>query len=242
MHPPAARVGPAGRAVAWLGGAAFVASLAYFLYSFAVRYASPPPPGQAPPGALPPLLINTALFTVFALHHSLMARTGAKRWLCKHVTPALERTAYVWISSVLFAITCWLWQPVPGMIYEIPRPWSLAGWSVQAMGIWLTLDGARAIDLLDLAGIRQATGGQTHATLQARGAYGLVRHPIYLGWALVTFGAPVMTSTRFSFACISTAYLIVAIPFEERSLAHSFGDAYRDYRRRVRWRMVPGVY
>jgi protein-S-isoprenylcysteine O-methyltransferase Ste14 len=69
-----------------------------------------------------------------------------------------------------------------------------------------------------------------------------VRHPIYLGWVLMTFGAPEMTATRFSFAAISTAYLIVAVPFEERSLVRTFGDAYREYRARVRWRMVPGLY
>ena len=38
------------------------------------------------------------------------------------------------------------------------------------------------------------------------------------------------------------AYLVMAIPFEERSLIEHFGDAYRTYRRQVRWRMVPGVY
>jgi protein-S-isoprenylcysteine O-methyltransferase Ste14 len=108
--------------------------------------------------------------------------------------------------------------------------------------VLLTIDAARSIDLLDLAGIRQTTGRQTGAGIQARGAYRFVRHPIYLGWALLTFGAPVMTATRFSFACISTLYLIVAIPFEERSLVEAFGDEYREYRRRVRWRMLPGVY
>ena len=42
------------------------------------------------------------LFTIFALHHSMMARTGAKAWLTRQVPPELERSLYVWISSVLF--------------------------------------------------------------------------------------------------------------------------------------------
>ena len=37
-------------------------------------------------------------------------------------------------------------------------------------------------------------------------------------------------------------YLVAAIPLEERSLLKSFGDAYADYQRRVRWRVVPYVY
>jgi protein-S-isoprenylcysteine O-methyltransferase Ste14 len=51
-----------------------------------------------------------------------------------------------------------------------------------------------------------------------------------------------MTLTRFSFAVISTAYLALAIPFEERSLVEVFGEEYDAYSRRVRWRMLPGIY
>ena len=51
-----------------------------------------------------------------------------------------------------------------------------------------------------------------------------------------------MTGTRLSFAVISTAYLMLAIPFEERSLVEAFGEEYVQYQRTVRWRMIPGIY
>ena len=78
--------------------------------------------------------------------------------------------------------------------------------------------------------------------MQVGGAYRWVRHPIYFGWVLMVFGAPVMTTSRLVFASVSTAYLVIAIPFEERSLAEEFGAAYKDYQRRVRWRLVPGLW
>jgi protein-S-isoprenylcysteine O-methyltransferase Ste14 len=51
-----------------------------------------------------------------------------------------------------------------------------------------------------------------------------------------------MTGDRAVFAIVSSLYLVLAIPWEERSLRASFGDAYGRYAERVRWRIVPGVY
>ncbi len=56
------------------------------------------------------------------------------------------------------------------------------------------------------------------------------------------FGTPVMTGTKLAFAILSTGYLAVAIPWEEQSLIRIFGVDYEAYRRRVRWRMLPGIY
>jgi len=67
-----------------------------------------------------------------------------------------------------------------------------------------------------------------------------VRHPLYSAWAMFVFATPTMTGTRATFAVISTAYLMLAIPWEERALAVTFGTDYETYRRRVRWRMFPG--
>jgi protein-S-isoprenylcysteine O-methyltransferase Ste14 len=72
--------------------------------------------------------------------------------------------------------------------------------------------------------------------------YRLVRHPLYLAWALLVFGTPTLTGTRAVFAVVSTAYLALAIPFEERGLLAAFGSDYRAYQRQVRWRMIPGIY
>jgi protein-S-isoprenylcysteine O-methyltransferase Ste14 len=119
-------------------------------------------------------------------------------------------------------------------------------------GLVLTLRSAARIDVWDLAGVRQAraasstpstTGRPSVApALEVRGAYRWVRHPIYLGWVLMIFGAPFMTTGRLLFAGVSTAYLVAAIPLEERSLTEEFGPAYTAYQRQVRWRLVPGVW
>jgi protein-S-isoprenylcysteine O-methyltransferase Ste14 len=171
-----------------------------------------------------------------------MARTGAKRWLLRVAPPPLERSIYVWIASLLFILTCAWWRDIPLVLYDVPWPWQGACRAAQLWGLWLTARSAGMIDPLELAGIRQVRGAVRPASFETKGPYRLVRHPIYFGWALMTFGTPLMTGTRLSFAAMSTAYLMLAIPFEERSLDETFGEDYRAYRQRVRWRMLPGLY
>lgn len=226
-------------AVAWTGAFAFAASLALFLYAYVVRFG-----GRAPGTDFwRPVVTDILLFTVFAFHHSLFARTALKAWVCRIAPPQLERSLYTWVASVMFAGVCWGWMAVPGEVYHIDGAWRWLGWGVQAVGLVLTFLGARALDVLDLAGVRAVLDGRaTQVPLSTSGVFALVRHPLYFGWALFTFGAPDMTATRALFAVVSTAYLALAIPWEERGLMRTFGADYEAYRRATRWRMLPGVY
>lgn len=226
-------------AFAWGGAILFVASLLYFLYAYLVRFGSAVSPGSR----FVPIAIDVGLFSVFALHHSLFARTPLKAAVRRAIPPFLERSLYTWAASVLFLFLCWSWQPVPGELYRLHEPWRGVAYAVQAAGILLVFFGSRALDVLDLAGLRPVMRARTeHVPLSTTGVYGLVRHPLYLGWALLVLGVPDMTATRAVFAIVSTAYVAVAIPWEERGLIDTFGPAYEAYRRKVRWRMMPGVY
>lgn len=232
---------PIARAFAWFGAALFAASLAFFLYSYLVTFGR-----HAPPGAtVRPVLLNALLFAGFAVHHSALARTTAREWVRRLASPYLERALYTAGASVLFLAVCRFWQPVPGVAYRLADGFWWLGAAVQGTGLFVTYLGSAAIDPLDLAGIRQLRaphGAPAHAPLRTTGIYALVRHPIYFGWFLLVFGAPTMTGTRLVFAVLSTLYLAIAIPLEERSLVAAFGDEYRTYQNRVRSRMVPGIY
>jgi methanethiol S-methyltransferase len=234
MHAPR----PQAPLLAWLGGACFVTSLAYFGWTYYVRLGRVEPDGPL----VVPLLVDFALFGGFALHHSVLARSGVKHWLTRRVPPQLERCIYVWVSSLLFIAVCAWWRDVPGEVYRHGGALAVAHWIAVALGAWLTAHSAGVIDPLDLAGIRQAAGASTPPRFRVIGPYRWVRHPIYLGWLLLVFGVPHMTATRLAFAVISSAYLVVAIPFEERSLVETFGDEYRRYQHVVRWRLIPGVW
>jgi protein-S-isoprenylcysteine O-methyltransferase Ste14 len=213
----------------------FVVALAVGTWRF-LALGAPPAAGPLVEG----LLINTVLFGVFALHHSVLAREPVRAWVARLVSPALERPTYVWVASLLFMAACLAWRPIAGMVYRIPPPWAWAIGALQLTGGILTLDAARRIDVRVLAGLRPEPAQE--GDLVARGTYRFVRHPIYLGWVLLVWAASDMTTGRLVFALISTTYLAIAVPFEERSLRRRFGPSYDGYRRAVRWRIVPGLY
>jgi protein-S-isoprenylcysteine O-methyltransferase Ste14 len=228
---------------AWAGGAMFVASLAILLYSYLVTF-GPSAPLQRRWLAI---VTNLALFSIFALHHTIFARAGAKAFISRAMSPALERSVYVWIASILLIGVCVLWQPVAGDLYHVDGPLAVFGYMIQIIGVSITARGSSAIDVLDLAGIRRAIDGvhgrvSPHVPLQTAGVYGFVRHPLYFAWLLFVFATPHMTFTRFEFAVISSLYLALAIPLEEAALINTFGESYRAYQRKVKWRMLPGVY
>jgi protein-S-isoprenylcysteine O-methyltransferase Ste14 len=225
---------PAEGAFVWGGGAIFVAALIATGWSYAVAFgASRPFPGRWP------IVADALLLTGFAFHHSLFARDGIKRLLARTIPERLLRSVYVWVASVLLIVVCAAWQPVGGLVYDLT---GAAGWlcaAVQLAGVWMIVQSVRAIHALELAGIRPPSPQEA---LQIRGPYGLVRHPLYLGWALLVFGAAHLTGDRLTFAVLTTIYLVVAIPWEERSLERAFGQSYGDYKRQVRWRIVPYIY
>ena len=236
----------AARAFAWAGAVLFAAALAYFLFSYSLTF------GEITEGTIAPgaIAFDIALFSVFALHHSIFARIPVRLFVRHIVSDKLERSVYVWIASLMLIGVCYGWRAVPGVIWQVSRPWSWAIVAVQLVGIWLTLRSAAVIDGLDLAGVRQVISPNSQfptpktetVEFKTTGPYGWVRHPIYLGWILIVFSVGTMTMTRLVFAVVSSVYLLIAIPFEERTLRAQSAGSYDDYRRRIRWKLIPRVY
>jgi protein-S-isoprenylcysteine O-methyltransferase Ste14 len=244
------------RLFAWIGAAVFVLSLSYFVYSYWTVFGA----GVDGPLRASAVVWNVLLFSVFALHHSVFAREGIRHALTQALGP-LERSFYVWVASLLFIAVCWLWLPLPGVIWDVADA-GLGGAArvillfLQIGGISFSVYSAAALDAWELAGIRQLNSQlpttnarplptrntQTHFEYKTTGPYGLVRHPIYLGWFLIVFAVGTMTMTRFVFAVVSCIYLLVAIPFEERSLRRSTNGAYDRYMQQVPRRLLPGLY
>jgi methanethiol S-methyltransferase len=214
-------------------------ALAACAYWYLDVWSSPAVPAGSPARAL---AADTAIFAVFAGHHSVFARDSVKHRLSRLVPERLLRSVYVWTASVLLVAALAAWQRVGGDVYRVGGWRAVLHAAVQFAGVWLIARSVARIDALELAGIKAPPGDADSAELQIAGPYRWVRHPLYLGWVLALFGAAHMTADRLAFAAITTGYLVIAIPWEERSLRRAFGGQYERYQAAVRWKILPYVY
>ena len=137
--------------VAWAGGGA-LRVLARLLPLLRTCAGSGVPAGGI--STIRPVVVTRCSSPLSPLHHSVFARTGVKAWIRRHLPAALERSIYTWVASLLFIAVCRAWQPVPGMLYQWDSPCRSVAYAIQFSGIVLTFSASRALDVLDLAGIR----------------------------------------------------------------------------------------
>ncbi|HTM60102.1 MAG TPA: isoprenylcysteine carboxylmethyltransferase family protein [Burkholderiales bacterium] len=193
--------------------------------------------GGAQSDTLTAIVVDAILLGLFAVQHSVMARPGFKRWWTQIVPPTVERSTYVLISSLLLALLFWQWRPMASVIWDLSGAGGTAlsvlfwiGWAIVLLSTFM-------INHFDLFGLRQVFLNQgaayKHPPFMTRGFYGLVRHPIMLGFIIAFWAAPTMTMGHLVFAIATTAYILIALQLEERDLVTYIGDAYRDYKKRV---------
>jgi protein-S-isoprenylcysteine O-methyltransferase Ste14 len=127
------------------------------------------------------------------------------------------------------------------------------GWS-PPFPVWVQAVGALAL-VPALYLIYRATVENTYLSTLVRiqaergqrvistGVYGFVRHPLYLGCLLMIFGAPLLLGSVYGLLIgfVGLIALVGRIIGEERTLVREL-DGYEEYRRNVRYRLVPFIW
>ena len=230
------------------GAVCYLIFLASFLYAIAFvgGFAVPSQlDGPSQTLLVEALAINCGLLTIFALQHSIMARKWFKdRWT--QIIPAtIERSTYVLCASLALLFMFWQWRPIGIEIWSIENPAaSVFLWTVFACGWSTVLIVTFLINHFDLFGLRQVwlpLVGRPYTPVSFRTPlpYRFVRHPLYFGFLLAFWATPKMTLAHLVFALATTAYIVIAIQFEERDLVREHGSSYREYQRSVSM-IVPG--
>jgi protein-S-isoprenylcysteine O-methyltransferase Ste14 len=184
-------------------------------------------------------IVDLILISLFGLQHSAMARPAFKRWWTRIVPPQMERSVYVLSASIMLIILFVGWRPIDAIVWNVTSPaFSSILWLLFWAG-WLTvLISTFLINHFELFGLQQAwfhvRGRQEQAPqMREPSLYRFVRHPMMLGFFFAFWAAPEMTAGHLLLALGMSAYILVALRYEERDLVGLFGDDYENYRGRV---------
>jgi len=81
------------------------------------------------------------------------------------------------------------------------------------------------------------------SNLVTTGIYSRVRHPMYLSNLLLTGGWALLFRGIHALLCVPIWILCYGVLtfFEEKGLEEEYGEEYRKYKRRVPWRIIPGL-
>ena len=186
------------------------------------------------------LIINIFLLSIFAIQHSVMARPAFKKWLNGILSPAIERSTYVLLSSLTLVLIYWQWHPITTVIWEVENNTMAKiltgvfffGWSLVLFSTFL-------INHFEVFGLKQVFDNLSNKftenpKFKVKFLYKIVRHPIMLGYIIAFWSTPLMTLGHLIFAVITTLYIIVAVKyFEEKDLKKSIGKAYEDYQNKI---------
>lgn len=220
------------------GVVAYLLFLASFLYAIGFVWNAMVPKSidSGEPGPLASsLLINVALLGLFGIQHSIMARPAFKAWWTQFIHPAIERSTFVLLTSLILGLIFWQWRPLPEPVFMIENG-ALRGliFAISALGWGIVLLASFLIDHFDLFGLSQVHAHwqgreHHHKSFKTPMLYGIVRHPLMLGFFIAFWFTPDMTQGHLLFAAVVTAYVLVAIQIEERDLVKIIGADYVRY-------------
>ena len=180
---------------------------------------------------------------------------GASALILARVNPAIYRARSRFQPGTKRWDMILLWLMLPAMVAEVPlatfdagrMAWSAVPLSVVILGYVLLGAGiavtawAQAVNRFFEPGVRvQRERGQN---VVSSGPYAIVRHPGYVGALMMFAGIALALASWWALvpAAWAGAVLILRTSWEDALLQAEL-DGYADYVRRVRFRLVPGIW
>ncbi|MGB8853398.1 MAG: hypothetical protein WCC69_07535 [Pirellulales bacterium] len=185
------------------------------------------------------VVIDMALAIGFAVPHSLFLMPSVRRRIvAAGLAGPLYGCFYCTLTCLALLTTIFLWQPIAAVTWRWPEPLATAV-SCGFVASWVAL-----LYSLHLTGLGWQTGltpwwhwvrglPQPKREFAERGAYRVLRHPVYLSFLGLIWFVPVVTLDRAVLIGVWSLYIFVGSVLKDRRLLFFIGDRYRDYQARV---------
>jgi protein-S-isoprenylcysteine O-methyltransferase Ste14 len=184
------------------------------------------------------LWFDAGLSLLFFIQHSGMIRKPFHRWLARFISEEYPGAIYAIASGIVLLLVILLWQT---STHAIIAPSGLLRWSLRAVSFFSLLGfywGIKALRFFDPFGLgpilnRLQGRNPTRMAFTVAGPYRWVRHPLYLFMILMIWSCPDLTRDRLLFNFLWTVWIVIGSYFEENDLIVEFGEAYREYQKKV---------
>jgi protein-S-isoprenylcysteine O-methyltransferase Ste14 len=182
------------------------------------------------------VISNTALFMIFPLQHSLLARRSIKEKIQKAVPPLFERPIYVVTSGIAMFVILFGWQKFGPFLYRFEIAWPFD--FVFYVALALILLATKNLNHNAMFGLKQGYSiwkkiELPEEGLKTTGLYARIRHPLTSLLIVTLWSHESMTASRLQWNILFTAYALIGTYFEQRDLIKNFGQEYLEYRKRV---------
>ena len=184
------------------------------------------------------LWFDSGLSLLFFIQHSGMIRKPFHGWLARFILEEYTGAIYAISSGIVLLLVILLWQK---STQAIIAPSGLFRWSLRAVFFFSLFGfywGVKALRYFDPFGVgpifnRLRGRNPTSMPFTVAGPYRWVRHPLYLFIILMIWSCPDLTMDRLLFNLLWTVWIVIGSHFEEIDLIVEFGEAYREYQKKV---------
>jgi protein-S-isoprenylcysteine O-methyltransferase Ste14 len=184
------------------------------------------------------LWFDAGLCLLFFIQHSGMIRKPFHRWLARFIPEEYTAAIYAIASGIVLLLVILLWQK---STQTIIAPSGSFCWSLRGIFLFSLLGfywGIKALRFFDPFGVRPIVNrlrgrNPTPMPFTVAGPYRWVRHPLYLFMILMIWSYPDLTRDRLLFDLLWTVWIVIGSYLEENDLIVEFGEAYREYQKRV---------
>jgi methanethiol S-methyltransferase len=174
----------------------------------------------------------------FGLLHSALLRPAVRDRLEQFLPPALFGCFFTVSTCSSLLLLIHAWQPYPVAV------WQLTGAAKWAVHTAYFLSWAALVYSLSLSGFGYQTGWtpywawvrghpQPSRRFEVRGAYRLLRHPVYLSFLGQVWFTPLMTIDRALLTGLLTIYIFMGSYLKDQRLVFYLGEVYRRYQAKV---------